>query len=79
MSGGSKEHKNGVLDMVDIFHSLKVWKNYVMPFRSDIYFDYISNMIWFRRFCINTNYFVSNGLYVSDFIEYVSIFLTTEP
>ena len=32
-------------------------------------------MIWCLRFCRKTNYFVRNGMYVSDFIDYASIFL----
>ena len=32
-------------------------------------------MIWCWRFYRKTNYFVPNGLYVSDLIEYASILL----
>ena len=37
--------------------------------------NYISNMIFCWRFCRYTNYLVHNGLYVSDLVEYASIFL----
>ena len=36
-------------------------------------------MFYCWRFCRNTNWFVTNGLYVSDFIEYASIFLKIGP
>ena len=36
-------------------------------------------MIWCFRFCRNTNYFVPNGMYVSDLIDYASICLKIIP
>ena len=72
--GGNKERKNGAHNVVDvaIYHGLKNW---VIPFRYERNIEYIYNMIWCWRFCSKTNYFVPNGLDVSDLIEYASIIL----